>query len=116
MLRRAFLYFVISLTWHVTSNLACPNGLCFCRSNIEGKYYYSRKEADKNTNRTRDLCIYAALVFAVLTFGLSRAFLFFRVALESSKRLHGKMFSAIIRAPMYFFDTNSIGRNALYRF
>jgi len=79
-------------------------------SNIEGKYYYSRKEADKNTNRTRDLCIYAALVFTVLTLGLSRAFLFFRVALESSKRLHGKMFSAIIRAPMYFFDTNSIGR------
>ena len=109
-------YFVISRMWHVSSSLAFLISSVVCRSNIEGKYYYSRKEADKNTNRTRDLCIYAALVFTVLTLGLSRAFLFFRVALESSKRLHGKMFSAIIRAPMYFFDTNSIGRNALHRF
>ena len=29
--------------------------------------------------------------------------------------LHGNMFSAIIRAPMRFFDTNSIGRNAVGR-
>eukprot|EP00795_Rhopilema_esculentum_P002810 gene2810-1037_t len=79
-------------------------------SNIESKYYYTRNEADKNPNRTRDLGIYAALVAGLVILGLTRAFVFFRVILEASKSLHGKMFNSIIRAPIYFFDTNSIGR------
>ncbi len=82
----------------------------YLRSNVEGKYYYSRNPADKNQNRGRDLGIYAALVIALFTLGLTRAFVFFRVILEASKQLHGKMFSAVLRAPIYFFDTNSIGK------
>eukprot|EP00794_Sanderia_malayensis_P020176 gene20176-22151_t len=79
-------------------------------SNVEGKYYYTRNPADKNENRNRDLGIYAALVISLVVLGLTRALVFFRVILEASKRLHGSMFSAVLRAPIYFFDTNSIGR------
>ena len=40
---------------------------------------------------------------------LIRAFVFFNVTVNSSKALHRQLFDAVIRAPLYFFDTNPPG-------
>ena len=63
--------------------------------------------------RDRDLGIYAALVISLVALGLSRAFVFFFVILRSSRALHGRMFRATLRAPLRFFDTNSVGKSLI---
>ena len=65
-------------------------------------------------DRQRDLIIYAVLTFSLLVLGLARGFVFFNTFLKSSQNIYLKMFSGIMRAPMYFFDTNSIGRSICY--
>jgi ATP-binding cassette subfamily C (CFTR/MRP) protein 4 len=61
---------------------------------------------------SRQTCI---IVFAVLTFSmilatLVRSATFVSVCMKASMNLHNKMFNAITRATMYFFNTNSSGR------
>eukprot|EP00795_Rhopilema_esculentum_P002545 gene2545-740_t len=82
---------------------------------IVADWWLSRwtNEEEKNPSykhRNRDLGIYAALVICLVVLGISRAFLFFHVMLRSSRSLHDQMFRATLRAPLRFFDTNSIGR------
>ena len=79
-------------------------------------YTFRTNEEEKNVvqtyeHRNRDLGIYAALVIGLITLGLSRALIFFYVILQSSKALHGQMFRAALRAPLRFYDTNSVGRH-----
>lgn len=64
---------------------------------------------------SRQTCI---IVFAVLTFSmilatLVRSATFVSVCMRASMNLHNKMFNAITRATMYFFNTNSSGKNYL---
>ncbi|VVC26208.1 Hypothetical protein CINCED_3A017920 [Cinara cedri] len=61
---------------------------------------------------TRHTCF---VVFAVLTFGvivttIIKATTFVSVCMRASVNLHNAMFTAITRATMYFFNTNSSGR------
>jgi len=49
-------------------------------------------------------------VICLLLFTLLRTQLFFKLTIVASRKLHLRMFSALLRAPSYFFDTNSIGR------
>ncbi|XP_025405942.1 probable multidrug resistance-associated protein lethal(2)03659 isoform X3 [Sipha flava] len=61
---------------------------------------------------SRQTCI---IVFAVFTFSmilatLIRSATFVSVCMKASMNLHNKMFNAITRATMYFFNTNSSGR------
>ncbi|XP_026807199.1 probable multidrug resistance-associated protein lethal(2)03659 isoform X1 [Rhopalosiphum maidis] len=61
---------------------------------------------------SRQTCV---IVFAVLTFSmilatLVRSATFVSVCMRASMNLHNKMFNAITRATMYFFNTNSSGR------
>lgn len=61
---------------------------------------------------SRQTCI---IVFAVFTFSiilaiLIRTTIFVSVCMKSSIMLHNKMFNAIVKAPMYFFNTNSSGK------
>lgn len=61
---------------------------------------------------SRQTCI---VVFAVLTFSmilatLVRSATFVSVCTKASMILHNKMFNAITRATMYFFNTNSSGK------
>lgn len=51
-------------------------------------------------------------IFVTLTFFCSilRAYLFFVVVLKASERLHNKMTNTILKAPVFFFDTNPVGR------
>ena len=39
----------------------------------------------------------------------ARAILFFYVCVRAAKKLHNKMFTAVLRVPMRFFDVNPIG-------
>lgn len=54
-------------------------------------------------------------IFTVLTAGtilvtLSRTYLLFKMAMKASIGLHNAMYQGIIRAAMYFFRTNPVGR------
>lgn len=58
------------------------------------------------------LGIYAVFVICLLFFTLLRTQLFFKLTIVASRMLHLRMFSALLRAPSYFFDTNSIGEGS----
>ena len=60
--------------------------------------------------QTENLYIYGGLVAAALILSIMRAAAFFNAAINSSKHLHTSMLSAVLRAPILFFDTNPIGR------
>ncbi|CAL8307591.1 unnamed protein product [Merluccius merluccius] len=56
------------------------------------------------------LGVYGGLTAATLIFGYVRALLFFKVLVESAYVLHNRMFQAVLRTPVHFFDVNPIGR------
>ena len=47
---------------------------------------------------------------AALILSIMRAGAFFNAAINSSKHLHNSMLSAVLKAPVLFFDTNPVGR------
>ncbi|KAJ8309983.1 hypothetical protein KUTeg_011848 [Tegillarca granosa] len=53
--------------------------------------------------------IFSGIIGAVFLFGLLRALMFFKVAVDASMKLHNRMFQRILRAPIAFFDTNPVG-------
>ena len=59
---------------------------------------------------------YYVRIYAMLCGGSTlalfvRSFLFFHLFVTASRALHNRMFAAIIRAPMQFFDTNPVGKS-----
>lgn len=56
------------------------------------------------------LYFYTFLICSLIFLTLLRSFMFFTMAMHASKKLHLKMFHALLQAPMRFFDTNSSGR------
>ena len=75
---------------------------------------HSLKVADKE--HTQNITIYVGLVVASLVLSLTRALLFFYILINSSQHLHNRMFAAILRAPIYFFDSNPVGRCRVFVF
>ena len=63
---------------------------------------------EANVHKTY-MIIYGGLVTTTLLLSFLRVLLFFHVAVTSSVKLHNDMFDAVIRAPLYFFDTNPAG-------
>ena len=63
-------------------------------------------------DRNLYLGIYSVFVVCLLFFTLLRTQLFFKLTILASRKLHLRMFSALLRAPSYFFDTNSIGESS----
>lgn len=61
-------------------------------------------------DRTQNIAVYVGLVVACLVLSLTRALLFFYILINSSQHLHNRMFAAILRAPIYFFDSNPVGK------
>lgn len=53
--------------------------------------------------------IYSILISCLFLFSIARGIHFFLICMISSIRLHNRMFKALIRAPLSFFDTNPIG-------
>jgi ABC-type multidrug transport system fused ATPase/permease subunit len=60
--------------------------------------------------RDRYVMVYGILVAILVYMTLQKTFSFFYLCLRVSKNLHDQMFRGIIRASMYFFNTNSSGR------
>ncbi|CAB1328550.1 unnamed protein product [Coregonus sp. 'balchen'] len=56
------------------------------------------------------LGVYAGLTGATFIFGFLRSLVFFNVLVNSAQTLHNRMFTAILRTPVRFFDINPIGR------
>ncbi|XP_076004916.1 ATP-binding cassette sub-family C member 4-like isoform X3 [Genypterus blacodes] len=56
------------------------------------------------------LGIYGGLTAATIVFGFARNLLLFNVLVRCIENLHNRMFSAILRTPVRFFDINPIGR------
>ncbi|KAL0963885.1 hypothetical protein UPYG_G00314870 [Umbra pygmaea] len=56
------------------------------------------------------LAVYAGLTGATIVFGFLRCLVFFNILVSSAQNLHNRMFTAILRTPVRFFDINPIGR------
>nr|AKC42147.1 ABCC4 [Petromyzon marinus] len=54
--------------------------------------------------------IYAGVTLGVVLLGMARCLLFLKVLVTASRVLHNRMFSSVLRAPVYFYDVNPIGR------
>ncbi|XP_076435453.1 ATP-binding cassette sub-family C member 4-like isoform X2 [Babylonia areolata] len=57
-----------------------------------------------------NISIFTGIIVAVFVFGMVRALLFFKVAVDASQTMHNAMFSRVLRCPIGFFDTNPVGR------
>uniref|UniRef100_A0A8C4HN06 Cystic fibrosis transmembrane conductance regulator n=1 Tax=Dicentrarchus labrax TaxID=13489 RepID=A0A8C4HN06_DICLA len=56
------------------------------------------------------VCVLTGLTVATIIFGFMRNLLLFNVLVRCAQSLHNRMFSAILRTPVRFFDVNPIGR------
>ncbi|KAM6893784.1 ATP-binding cassette sub-family C member 4 [Xenentodon cancila] len=67
-----------------------------------------------NATRELDLCfylgIYGGLTAATIIFGFMRNLILFNLLVRATQSLHNRMFNAILRTPVRFFDINPIGR------
>ena len=77
---------------------------------------WEESEAKKNNSQSiieekqvENITIYVATVISVLLFAFVRAAFWFQILTSASRHLHDKMFTTILRAPIYFFDTNPVG-------
>ena len=62
--------------------------------------------AEEKTN----IIIYGLITTVLFVSTLARTALLYIVCLNSSRRMHNRIFSKVLRAPMSFFETNPIGR------
>ncbi|XP_062137138.1 probable multidrug resistance-associated protein lethal(2)03659 [Drosophila sulfurigaster albostrigata] len=74
----------------------------------ENRDYDSIEEFE--ATRTRMVTWYSVLLVCTLALYLLRTFGFFLLCLRISLRLHNLLFAGIIRARMFFFNTNASGR------
>ncbi|CAH1780700.1 unnamed protein product [Owenia fusiformis] len=61
-------------------------------------------------DRNYYLYIWSGITIGVLVFSMARALYFFHMLVNAAETLHKMMFKSIVRAPVYFFDTNPVGR------
>lgn len=61
-------------------------------------------------HQTEDLYVYGLLVGVAFVLSVLRAALFLNALVNSTNRLHDSMLSAVLKAPVLFFDTNPVGR------
>lgn len=64
-----------------------------------------------NIDTYMGITVFSGMVAGVFVFSLVRTIHFFILCMNSSVGLHNKMFQAIIRAPLQFFDHNPVGNN-----
>ena len=64
---------------------------------------------DDQTDRM-NVIIYASCVTAAVLLTTLRAYAFFLMVLRSSENLHNDMVTALLKAPVLFFDSNPVGR------
>ena len=64
---------------------------------------------DNRVTRDRNIIIYATLVASGFILAFVRSFLCLHITVSASQHLHDLMFAKVLRAPIYFFDTNPLG-------
>lgn len=62
------------------------------------------------SDRNKFIYVYASLIGVVLYLVFQRALTLYLFCLRASRRIHEKLLESVIRAKMYFFNTNSSGR------
>mmetsp|Transcript_56100 Transcript_56100/g.142831 ORF Transcript_56100/g.142831 Transcript_56100/m.142831 type:complete len:1410 (+) Transcript_56100:124-4353(+) len=70
----------------------------------------SSEMAEGDEDMDHGILIYAALGLIACAFNLSRALVLAELLLCNGKRLHELLLDGVLRAPMAFFDTTSMGR------
>ena len=80
-------------------------------------FYFFRSQCSTTPNHStcslsqfERIEIYGSLVAGVLFLSFAHSVLFSVLLVRASRVLHNKMFSHVLRAPIYFFDTNPIGK------
>ncbi|XP_048764978.2 ATP-binding cassette sub-family C member 4-like isoform X2 [Ostrea edulis] len=63
-----------------------------------------------DSNTDFNVAVFSGIIVAVFVFGLLRALMYFKVAVDAAKHLHNRMFKRLLRVPLRFFDTNPVGR------
>ena len=71
--------------------------------------YFRELQEDKD----RTLYIYCGMVAGVFVLGALRSFIYFSMTSLSSRNLHRKIFTVLLRAPISFFDKNPVGKYRL---
>ena len=61
-------------------------------------------------SQNEDFHIYGCLVGGAFFLSVIRAALFLNALVNSTNGLHNSMLSAVLKAPVFFFDTNPVGR------
>lgn len=76
-------------------------------------YWWLSQVANMTLNQQRapeTLGIFGSLVVGALLLSTLVSFLFYHTLLLASEKLHNKMVTAVMKAPVIFFDTNPAGR------
>lgn len=55
--------------------------------------------------------IYGGMTAFAIIINFARTIMFYFVCVNASRVLHNRMFASVLRAPIYFFDTNPIGKH-----
>ena len=86
------------------------------RSIAEESYHLAKNIRGNSTttkasrpDRGLFLGIYGGMVLGLIFLCLFCLELFYAMTVTASRTLYDKMLSSLLRAPMYFFDNNSIG-------
>ncbi|XP_071321050.1 ATP-binding cassette sub-family C member 4-like [Trachinotus anak] len=78
--------------------------------NVNGTIIQKGQNITRELNTDFYLGVYGGLTVATIVFGFIRNLVLFNVLVRCTQSLHNRMFSAILRTPVRFFDINPIGR------
>lgn len=78
-----------------------------CSPELENVTFDVSSNFDLTTNQR--IGIYGGIVLSAIIITISKAVFSYITCLNASRNLHNKMFKAILRAPILFFDTNPVG-------
>ena len=90
--------------------------LYLCRSNDvescspEGVNVSIEASSDFGLSTNQRIGIYGGIVGVTILLILMRVVLCYFVVLAASRSLHSKMLKAILQIPIFFFDTNLVGK------
>ena len=93
-----------------TQNLSTYRAVC---SQLNVTFHIEENHSISSTcllSTTHRIAIYTACFVVAVVLNVIRAFLFYYICVNASCVLHSKMFSAVLRTPMRFFDTNPMGQ------
>lgn len=63
-----------------------------------------------NTNYSDLISVYGGITAANILLNFTRIIMIFMVAINASRVLHNRMFGAVMRVPILFFDFTTLGK------